>query len=77
VNLTDEQIQGFIQAWKNDFDETLTPEVARMEANRLLDFFVWMCEELGTEEALKKLEPTTPEEDDLKKAWRKTMGRRS
>jgi hypothetical protein len=39
MQLSDEQIQGLITAWKADFGEVLSPEQARTEATRLLDFF--------------------------------------
>ncbi len=44
--LTDEDIQEFIKAWKEDFGETLSPEAAKSEINRLLTFFE-MLEDLG------------------------------
>jgi flagellin-specific chaperone FliS len=81
VNLSDEHVQEFIEAWKGDFDETLSSEVARSEAARLLDFFVWMTEELNVQEALKPketsvVEPAATENKSLKEAWRKTMRQR-
>ena len=39
MQLSDEQVKDFIDAWKADFGETLTVEDARAEALRLLDFF--------------------------------------
>ena len=81
MNLSDQQIQDFIEAWKGDFDETLLPEVARSEAARLLDFFVWMTEEFNAQKALKNQgsavpKPPSAEDNELKEAWRKTMMRR-
>ena len=39
MELSDEQIQSFIECWKKDFNEVLTPAQARVEARRLLEFF--------------------------------------
>lgn len=39
VDITDHDIQAFIEAWKKDFGETLTADQARPEASRLLTFF--------------------------------------
>jgi hypothetical protein len=50
MQLSDEQIKDFIEAWHADFGETLSVETARSEALRLLDFFAWMVEELGFQE---------------------------
>ena len=50
MQLSDEQIRDFIEAWHADFGETLSVEAARSEALRLLDFFAWMVEELGFQE---------------------------
>ena len=46
MQLSDQQIQGFIDAWKGDFGEVLTPDEARVEAMRLLDFFAALAEML-------------------------------
>ena len=39
MELTDEEIELFIEGWRKDFGETLSPERARSEAVRLLNFF--------------------------------------
>lgn len=46
MQLSDQQIQSFIECWKTDFGEVLTAEEARAEAMRLLDFFVIFAEGL-------------------------------
>jgi len=46
VDLTNEDIQEFIKAWKGDFGETLSPGAARSEINRLMTFFNTL-EDLG------------------------------
>ena len=46
MQLSDEQIESFIECWKKDFGEVLTPDQARVEAVRLLDFFVALDEML-------------------------------
>lgn len=38
VDLTDEEIQRFMKAWEEDFGERLSPEEARSELSRLLNF---------------------------------------
>lgn len=43
---SDEQVQSFIECWKKDFGEVLTPEQARAEAMRLLDFFAALAQML-------------------------------
>jgi hypothetical protein len=40
VELTHEGIQGFIEMWEQEFGERLSPEDARYEATRLLEFFI-------------------------------------
>jgi hypothetical protein len=47
MQLSDEQIKDFIEAWKADFGETLPDEEARAEALRLLDFFGQFSEGLA------------------------------
>lgn len=46
MQLSDEQILSFIDCWKKDFGEALTPEQARVGAMRLLDFFAALAEML-------------------------------
>jgi hypothetical protein len=46
MELSDEHIQSFIECWRRDFDEVLTPDQARIEAMRLLDFFAALGEML-------------------------------
>ena len=46
MQLSDQQVQSFIECWQKDFGEVLTPEEARAEAMRLLDFFVIFAEGL-------------------------------
>lgn len=44
MKLSEEQIQSFIECWREDFGETLTRELATIEATRLLDFFAAMAD---------------------------------
>jgi hypothetical protein len=44
MQLSDKQIQAFIECWKKDFGEVLPPEQARVEALRLLEFFAAFAE---------------------------------
>ena len=46
MQLSDKQIRDFIRCWKQDFGEVLSPERARTEAMRLLDFFAALAEML-------------------------------
>ena len=46
MQLSDEQVRSFIECWKKDFGEVLTPDQARVEAMRLLDFFAALAEML-------------------------------
>ena len=46
MQLSDKHIQSFIECWKQDFGEILTPDEARVEATRLLDFFQKFAEGL-------------------------------
>ena len=39
MELTDQDVQNFRESWKQDFGEDLSPDRARSEALRLLDFF--------------------------------------
>jgi hypothetical protein len=39
VQFTDEDIQEFIEVWKEEFGETITEDRARAEVQRLIDFF--------------------------------------
>ena len=48
MQLTDDDIKDFIDAWRSDFGETLSADAARSEALRLLDFFAWLVEELAS-----------------------------
>lgn len=50
MTLSDQDIQDFIVAWRADFGESLPTETARSEAVHLLEFFVWLAEELGRQE---------------------------
>lgn len=54
IELSHEDIQTFVEAWKEDFGEVLTPECAESEILRLLHFF-------GTLEGILE-EGTGPEE---------------
>jgi hypothetical protein len=81
VNLSDQSIQDFIEAWKQDFGEVLSPETARSEATRLLEFFAWMIGELNHQESAKNIPPPQSGghgdvRDDARRAWRKMMKRR-
>ena len=82
MNLSNQQIQDFIEAWRKDFDETLSFEAAKDEATRLVDFFAQMEDALRTQRALvnKANRPSDPppvEDIKGKVAWRKMMGKRS
>lgn len=46
MQLSDQQIQSFIECWKKDFGEVLTAEEARVEAIRLLEFFAVLADML-------------------------------
>lgn len=46
MQLSDEHIQSFITCWTKDFGEVLTPEEARVEATRLVEFFGQFAEGL-------------------------------
>lgn len=39
--LADEELQEFIEIWKEEFKETLTEDEARFQAKRFLDLF-WL-----------------------------------
>ena len=72
MNLTDKQIREFIDAWQNDFGETLSPETAEMEANRLLDFFAEMTDALNSP---AQAEEIVEKPGDLRAAWEQMMRR--
>jgi len=44
VQLTKEDIQEFIEMWKKEFGEDLSPETAESEAKRLITFFLTLAE---------------------------------
>ena len=50
MELSDDDIQAFADIWKQTFGETLTPDRARTEARRLLDFYAALAEPLPDEE---------------------------
>lgn len=72
MNLTDQQIQDSIDVWKRDFGETLSPEIAELEAGRLLEFFTEMAESLTVPNRSEELDHS----NGLKAAWKETMRRR-
>jgi len=81
VNITDKQIQDFIDAWRKDFGETLSLAAAENEAKSLLNFFVQMAEGLARQRATKEapVQPAVSSFNDhgnLKAVWRKTMRKR-
>jgi hypothetical protein len=39
MELSEDQIRSFIECWHSDFGDVLTPDQARVEATRLLEFF--------------------------------------
>jgi hypothetical protein len=45
MNFTDDEVARFREAWQADFDELLTPEEARSELTRLMQFFGTMAHE--------------------------------
>lgn len=59
MQLSGKHIQSFIECWKQDFGEILTPEEARVEATRLLDFFQKFAEGL-TRIRQRAKEPAAP-----------------
>ncbi|MHB0978141.1 MAG: hypothetical protein ACYC1K_01925 [Minisyncoccota bacterium] len=59
MQLSNEQIQAFIECWRKDFGEVLTPEQARVEALRLLEFFAVLAE------ILRRDLPTPADADEL------------
>lgn len=50
MELSDEDIRAFADIWQSTFGETLTPDQARTEARRLLDFYAALAEALPDEE---------------------------
>jgi hypothetical protein len=57
MKLSEEQIERFIECWRQDFGEVLTPERARSEAMRLLDFFAALAEMLRRPRRIPKEDP--------------------
>ena len=61
MQLSNEQILSFIECWKEDFGEVLTPDQARVEAMCLLDFFEQFAEGLTRiRESAKEMPSATP-----------------
>ena len=82
MNLSDQKIHDFIEAWRKDFGETLSFEAGKLEATRLIEFFIQMEDALLMQRALanKASRPPAPpsiKEHGAKPAWRKTMRQRS
>ncbi len=78
VTLSDQQIHNFIEAWRNDFGETLSPEAAEKEATHLLAFFTTMAEGLTRQRAAKEESERMAssrfnDHDNRKAVWQKTM----
>jgi hypothetical protein len=44
MQFKDEDIEEFIRVWKEEFGETISPDRARAEAQRLVDFFMALAE---------------------------------
>lgn len=44
MQLTPDDIESFIEAWRADFDEQLSRERAESEARRLIAFFLELAE---------------------------------
>jgi hypothetical protein len=44
MHLTKEDINAYIEAWKADFGETITYELAESEAQKLISFFLSLAE---------------------------------
>lgn len=44
VDLTDKEIQRFIEAWEKDFGEGLSKEEPQLELSRLLNFLYTLAE---------------------------------
>lgn len=67
MNLSDQQIQTFIEAWRKDVGETLPFEVAETEARRLPDSISSVAESRkAKDDQLEGL-------DSLKMAWKGKM----
>jgi hypothetical protein len=77
MQLSDDQIQRFIEAWRVDFGEVLSPEAARtygsQSTTRLLDFFAAMSEMLRYP---RKAEPSGGHGDLGDLAWDRACFRR-
>lgn len=74
MNLSDQQIQDFIEAWRKDFGETLSPEAAEKEAARLIDFFMQMEEGLRSQRTQADRPDHLPDDQgNLKAVWENTM----
>jgi hypothetical protein len=79
MNLSNKQIEGFVEAWKADFGETLTKEMAHSEANRLLEFFLTMHEDLMRRKrntSSQKKSGGHGDLGDIKAVWKQTIQRR-
>ena len=70
--ITEQQVQALIEAWQADFNETLSPEVARSEAERLLEFFAQFAEGFTLIRCRQK-EAEKTGDGGIRKAWEKTM----
>ena len=60
MTLSEQQVQSFIECWKKDFGEVLTPEEARAEATRLVEFFGQFAEGLTRSRRRARMDPDTP-----------------
>lgn len=74
MNLSDQQIQNFIEAWRKDFGEALSAESAEKEATRQLDFFMQMEEGLRSQRTQADRPDHLPDDQrNLKAVWENTM----
>jgi hypothetical protein len=74
----DKQIHDFIEAWRKDFGETLSFDAAKLEATRLVEFFIEMENALLAQRALtteseKIVPPPSSADRTVKDVWRKMM----
>jgi hypothetical protein len=49
MRFSDERIQSFIENWRRDFGELLTPAQANQELERLLEFFAALADGLAAQ----------------------------
>ncbi len=60
MNLTDEDIEEFQKAWKEEFQEEITVDQARYEANLLIELYTVLLEPSSTKERVRFPERVLP-----------------